>query len=44
MDKIQKEKAEQKKIDEEMADKLTQTLLEDEKMPINDFIEKCKKE
>jgi len=44
MYKIQKEKAEQKKIDEEMADKLTQTLLEDEKMPINDFIEKCRKE
>jgi hypothetical protein len=39
MDKIQKEKAEQKKIDEEMADKLTQTLFENEKMPINDFID-----
>ena len=44
MDKIEEEKAEQKDLDKKRSDELTEKLFENEKMPINDLIEKCRKE
>ena len=44
MKKIEEKKAEQKESDKKRADKLTEKLLEDEKMPINDFIDNYRKE
>ena len=42
LNKIEEEKSEQKELDKKKADELTETLFDDEKIPINDFIEKEK--
>jgi hypothetical protein len=43
MDKIKEEENAQRELDKKRADELTESLL-NEKMPINDFIDNCRKE
>ena len=44
MDEIKEEENEQKELDKKKADELTEKLFKDDKMPINDFIDNCRKE
>jgi len=42
MHEIAEKKSGQKELDKKRADELKENLFEDEKMPINDFIDNCR--